>query len=139
MIASGEEKTMYALFSVDDHIVEPRDVWSSRVPARFKNRAPHVVEDGGREIWVWEGGREVTMGLNAVAGKPREQWGMEPAPFSDMIPGCYDPNERAKDLLSNGIFASVAFPTLPGFAGRKFQTFDDKELALICVRAWNDF
>src|SRR5215211_4499301 len=101
MIVSGEEKTMYALFSIDDHIVEPRDVWSSRVPARFKNRAPHVVEDGGREV---------TMGLNAVAGKPREQWGMEPAPFSDMIPGCYDPNERAKDLLSNGIFASVAFP-----------------------------
>jgi predicted TIM-barrel fold metal-dependent hydrolase len=56
-----------------------------------------------------------------------------------MIPGCYDPRERAKDLLSNGVFASVAFPTLPGFAGRKFETFDDKDLALVCVRAWNDF
>ena len=56
-----------------------------------------------------------------------------------MIPGCYDPRERAKDLISNGILASVAFPTLPGFAGRKFQTFANKELALLCVRAWNDF
>ncbi len=79
------------------------------------------------------------MGLNAVAGKPREQWGMEPARFDDMLPGCYDPHERAKDLLSNGILASVAFPTLPGFAGRKFETFADKELALTCVQAWNDF
>jgi len=130
---------MYTLFSVDDHIVEPRDVWSKRVPARYRDRAPHVVEEDGREMWVWDGGSELTMGLNAVAGKPREEWGVEPARFSDMIPGCYDPDERAKDLLSNGVFASVAFPTLPGFAGRKFQTFDDEDLAVVCVQAWNDF
>src|SRR5262245_19889036 len=130
---------MYTLFSVDDHIVEPRDVWSKRVPAKYKERAPHVVEEDGREMWVWEGGQELTMGLNAVAGKPRQEWGMEPARFDDMIPGCYDPHERTKDLLSNGIFASVAFPTLPGFAGRKFETFADKDLAVACVQAWNDF
>jgi Amidohydrolase len=130
---------MYTLFSVDDHIVEPPGVWVDRVPAAMRDRVPHVVEVDGRQLWEWEGGREATMGLNAVAGKPREKWGMEPSRFEDMIPGCYDPAERAKDLLSNGIFASVAFPTLPGFAGRKFQGFTDKELALVCVQAWNDF
>jgi predicted TIM-barrel fold metal-dependent hydrolase len=130
---------MYTLFSVDDHIIEPHDVWSARVPVAMRDRAPHVVEQDGRQMWVWEGGVEATMGLNAVAGRPRETWGAEPVRFDDMIPGCYNPHERAKDLLSNGIFASVAFPTLPGFAGRKFQTFADKDLALACVRAWNDF
>jgi hypothetical protein len=107
----------YPLFSVDDHIVEPAHVWVDRVAAKDRDRVPHVVEVDGRQLWMWEGGRELTMGLNAVAGKPREEWGMEPARFEDMIPGCYDPHERAKDLLSNGIFASVAFPTLPGSAG----------------------
>ena len=130
---------MHQLFSVDDHIVEPADVWTKRVSARYRDLAPHVVEEDGREEWRWEDQREATMGLNAVAGKPRSEWGMEPARFSDMIPGCYNPTERAKDLLSNGIFASVAFPTLPGFGGRKFGTFNDKDLALECVRAWNDF
>ena len=130
---------MLKLFSVDDHIVEPADVWSKRVPARYKDRAPHVVERDGRQTWEWEGGSEQTMGLNAVAGKPREQWGMEPTRFEDMIPGCYDPKERARDFLSQGIFASVAFPTLPGFGGRKFETFVDKDLAYACVQAWNDF
>jgi predicted TIM-barrel fold metal-dependent hydrolase len=130
---------MYTLFSVDDHIVEPSHVWTDRVPAKYRDKAPHVVEVDGRQAWEWEGGRELTMGLNAVAGKPREEWGMEPARFEDMIPGCYDPVERAKDLLSNGIFASVSFPTLPGFGGRKFATFPDKDLALACVRAWNDY
>ena len=130
---------MYTLFSVDDHIVEPAHVWVDRVASQYRDRVPHVVEVDGRQIWEWEGGRELTMGLNAVAGKPREEWGMEPARFEDMIPGCYDPHERAKDLLSNGIFASIAFPTLPGFGGRKFHLFQDKDLALICVQAWNDY
>jgi predicted TIM-barrel fold metal-dependent hydrolase len=130
---------MYKLFSVDDHIVEPPGVWVDRVPATLRERVPHVVEADGRQTWVWEGGSESTMGLNAVAGKPIETWGMEPARFEDMIPGCYDPHERAKDLVSNGILASIGFPTLAGFAGRKFDTFPDKELALICVQAWNDF
>ena len=130
---------VYTLFSVDDHIVEPAHVWSDHVPSRYKDRAPHVLDRDGAQVWEWEGGREVTMGLNAVAGKPREEWGMEPVRFEDMIPGCYDPVERRKDLLSNGIFASVAFPTLPGFGGRKFASFGDKDLALACVRGWNDY
>ncbi len=130
---------MFTLFSVDDHIVEPPGVWVDRVPAALRDRVPRVLERDGHQLWVWEGGQEATMGLNAVAGKPIETWGAEPTRFEDMIPGCYDPHERAKDLLSNGIFASVAFPTLPGFAGRKFQTFPDKDLAVVCVQAWNDF
>ena len=130
---------MYKIFSVDDHIVEPAHVWDSRVPAKFKERAPHVVEQDGREFWVYEEQRCPTMGLNAVAGKPRDQWTMEPARFSDMIPGCYDPKERARDLLSQGVLASISFPTLPRFGGMLFNSFADKELADVCVQAWNDF
>ena len=126
-------------FSVDDHIVEPADVWSSRVPAKYRDAAPHVVEDNGREVWVFEDRRTLTMGLNAVAGKPRDQWTMEPARFTDMIPGCYDPVARAADMVSDGITASVCFPTLPRFGGVLFNEFKDKELADVCVRAWNDF
>jgi predicted TIM-barrel fold metal-dependent hydrolase len=130
---------MHRIFSVDDHIVEPADVWSSRVPARFRDQAPHVIEEDGREFWVYEGERNMTMGLNAVAGLPRDQWNMEPARFSDMIPGCYDPKARAQDLVSQGVLASVNFPTLPRFGGMLFAGFKDKELADACVKAWNDF
>jgi predicted TIM-barrel fold metal-dependent hydrolase len=130
---------MFEIFSVDDHIVESAHVWSTRVPAKYREVAPHVIEEDGREYWVYEGERILTMGLNAVAGKPRDQWAMEPARFSDMIPGCYDPKARAQDLLSQGVLASVAFPTLPRFGGMLFNSFRDKELADACVRAWNDF
>ena len=130
MLVPGDERNaMFTIFSVDDHIVEPPDVWSSRVPAKYREAAPHVIEEDGREYWVYEDQRILTMGLNAVAGKPRDQWDMEPARFTDMIPGCYDPKERARDLLSQGVLASVAFPTLPRFGGMLFNSFADKELA----------
>jgi predicted TIM-barrel fold metal-dependent hydrolase len=127
------------LFSADDHIVEPPDVWSKRVPQRFLEQAPHVIEEGGMEYWMVEGKRMPTVGLNAVAGKPEEEWTMDPVRFSDMIPGCYDPKARAEDMRSEGIAASLNFPSLPRFGGALFPDFKDKELADYCVRAWNDF
>lgn len=129
----------YDLFSVDDHVIEHGTVWTDRLPARLHDVAPHVVEEDGREYWVYEDQRGLTMGLNAVAGKPQEEWDLEPTRFSDMIPGCYDPHERAKDILADGIRASVCFPTLPRFGGVLFTTFTDKALANLCVRAYNDF
>jgi predicted TIM-barrel fold metal-dependent hydrolase len=130
---------LFELFSVDDHIIEPPGVWLDRVPRRYRDQAPHVIEEDGRQYWVYEDTRAPTMGLNAVAGKPREQWQNEPVRYSDMIPGCYDPVERAKDLRSQGIYASVNFPSLPRFAGTLFLEFKDKDLAAVCVRAWNDY
>ena len=134
LVLSDERNAMYTIFSVDDHIVEPADVWSSRVPAKYRDAARMSIEEDGREYWVYEDQRILTMGLNAVAGKPRDQWDMEPARFTDMIPGCYDPKERAQDLLSQGVLASVSFPTLPRFGGMLFNSFADKELADACVR-----
>src|SRR5215211_980709 len=119
----GREVLVYKIFSVDDHVVEPADVWSKRVPARYRDKAPHVIDENGRQYWVYEEKRGLTMGLNAVAGLPRDQWNNESARFSDMIPGCYDPKERSKDMLSQGVLASVNFPTLPRFGGMLFNSF----------------
>jgi predicted TIM-barrel fold metal-dependent hydrolase len=134
-----EVNGMLRLFSADDHIIEPAGVWQDRVPVRFRDAAPHVIEDGGREYWVYEGTRAETMGLNAVVGKRRDQYNPDPIRYSDMRPGCYDPAERAKDMLADGIYASVLFPTLPRFAGTLFPTFKDLDLAGVCVQAYNDF
>src|SRR5689334_1685706 len=130
---------MLRLFSADDHIIEPAHVWTDRVPARYRGAAPHVVEEDGREYWVYEDVKALTMGLNAVVGKRRDQYNPDPIRFTDMRPGCYDPKERVKDMLHDGILASVLFPTLPRFAGTLFLDFKDKALADVCVGAYNDF
>ena len=127
------------LFSADDHIIEPAHVWQARVPARMRDQAPHVIEEDGLEYWVYEDRRGTTMGLNAVAGKDHRAISPDPVRFSDMMLGAYDPKQRARDMLADGILASILFPTLPRFAGTLFLEFEDKELAHACVRAYNDY
>jgi predicted TIM-barrel fold metal-dependent hydrolase len=127
------------LISVDDHILEPRHVWWDRLPAKLRDRGPHVVEEDGKETWVYDGRRHRTVGLFAIAGKQTSEYHNDPIRFSDMRPGCYDPAERARDMDHDGIRASVCFPTFPRTCGQTFLDADDRELALICVRAYNDF
>jgi predicted TIM-barrel fold metal-dependent hydrolase len=64
---------------------------------------------------------------------------MEPVRYDQMIPGCYDPVQRVADMDLDGVHAALCFPSFPGFAGTVFQKAEDKDLALACVRAWNDF
>src|SRR5205809_116555 len=76
----------FDLFSADDHVIEHGRVWTDRIAARFRDAAPQVVEEDGREFWTYEGTRSAQMGLNAVAGKSADEYTPDPIRFSDMIP-----------------------------------------------------
>src|SRR4051794_41425166 len=93
---------MFKLFSVDDHIVEPRHVWTDRVPSHMQEAAPHVIEADGREFWVYEDQRVPTMGLNAVAGKAPGGGGGGPGGLAGKTPGWVDPAARAAGLPAEG-------------------------------------
>ena len=127
------------LISVDDHVLEPGHVWQDRVPARYKDAAPRLVHDAEGEAWVYEGLRSVTPGLGAVAGKRREEFSFEPITYDEMRPGCYDSVARLEDMNRAGIIASLCFPSFPRFCGQVFLEAQDKELALLCVQAYNDW
>jgi predicted TIM-barrel fold metal-dependent hydrolase len=128
------------IISVDDHLIEHPRVFSDRLPARFLAEGPRIVEDEkGRHIWHFEDKVFPYIGLNAVAGKSPEEYGLEPLRFDDMIPGCYDPVERVKDMDVDGVHAACCFPSFPGFGGRVFLNAKDKGLAFACLQAWNDF
>lgn len=129
----------HQIVSVDDHLVEHPRVWQDRVPERMREQAPKILDIDGKHMWSYDGEIYPTIGLNAVAGRPREEWGMDPIRYEDMIPGCYDPVARVKDMDVDGVQAALCFPSLPGFAGGTFHRAKDKELALECIRAWNDF
>jgi len=141
------------LVSVDDHAIEGPDVWTSRVPKKYGDAIPHVEEvelDGAKlqlgatahgrvQVWSYAGRKYPQIGLNAVAGKHPRTWDVEPARFDDMRKGCYDPVERLKDMDEDGVWAQLCFPSFARFAGTRFLEGDDRELALDCVRAWNDW
>jgi predicted TIM-barrel fold metal-dependent hydrolase len=128
------------LVSVDDHVIEHPRVWEDRLPAALRERGPRVIQtDDGRAGWEYDGYRTSTIGLNAVAGKPPEERGLDPVRFAEMRPGCYDPAARVKDMDEDGVQVQTCFPDFPGFAGRVFIKAPDKALALLCLQAWNDF
>jgi predicted TIM-barrel fold metal-dependent hydrolase len=128
------------IVSVDDHVIEHPNVWQDRLAGKFQAAGPRNFKDeAGNDVWEFEGRRQYNIGLNAVAGKKREDYGLDPTRYDDMLPGCYDAGERIKDMDLDGVQAQLCFPSFPGFAGSTFVNATDKDLAAACVTAYNDW
>lgn len=128
------------IISVDDHVVEPPDMFDGRLPARYADRAPRVIEnDAGREMWLFEGVEIPNFGLNAVSGRPQEEYGIEPTRFDEIRRGCWDVDARVDDMNAGGVLASLNFPSFPQFCGQIFANTEDKDLALVVLQAYNDW
>jgi len=125
--------------SVDDHLIEPARLWEDRLPAGLRDIGPRIVRDGDSEFWAYEDRQIATIGLNAVAGKSREEFSPLPITYDDMRAGCYDPAARVADMNQGYVLSSILFPSFPRYCGQVFHEAKDKDLALLCVQAWNDF
>jgi predicted TIM-barrel fold metal-dependent hydrolase len=128
------------LVSVDDHLVEPPHLFEGRLPARFVDRAPKVIRTkNGDDVWSYNDSIIPNIGLNAVAGRPKEEYGIEPTSYQEMRPGCFDVAERVKDMNAGGVLGSMCFPSFPSFSGRVFGAGEDKDLGLAVLQAYNDW
>jgi len=128
------------LVSVDDHVVEPPDMFERTLAAKWRDGAPKVVSrDDGTDVWLYEGREIPNIGLNAVAGRPPEEYGMEPTSFAELREGCYDVHQRVRDMDANGVLGSMCFPSFPQLCGQLFSRSSDFDLALALVRAYNDW
>jgi predicted TIM-barrel fold metal-dependent hydrolase len=127
------------LISVDDHVIEPPDLFVGHLDAKYQDRAPKLVRnEEGSDVWVFGKVVMETAALNAVAGRPKEEYGLEPQSLDEVRPGCYDVHERVKDMDAGGVLASMNFPSFPTFTARVFAS-EDPELSLALVRAYNDW
>ena len=89
----------HVLISVDDHVIEPPDMFAGRLPPALADRAPRVIEtDDGRQVWRYENREYPNIGLNAVIGRPHEEWSMDAARFDEMRRGCWDIDARIADM-----------------------------------------
>ena len=118
-------------------------MWERHLPAKWKDRAPRLVhKEDGSDVWVFEGKQIPNVGLNAVAGRAPEEYGMEPTALSQLRPGCYDIDARIGDMNANGVLGSLCFPSVPGFVGELFgrqAKAGKRELAIAMLRAYNDW
>ena len=128
------------MISADDHIIEPSHVWTSRAPARLKNKAPRVVVGkDGVETWLIEDRQKPNIGLSAMAGKRFEDYTAKAQNFKDMRRGCYDPAERVKDMDLDGVRTQIGFPTVPGISGENIMQIKDPELRDWAFQGYNDW
>jgi predicted TIM-barrel fold metal-dependent hydrolase len=128
------------LVSVDDHISEPPEMYDNHLSGKYLDLAPKLkTTDSGTNYWEYQGIKMPSVGLNAVVGRPLEEYGMEPTSFDQLRKGVYDVHARVDDMNVNGIAASLNFGTCVGFDGGRFHQAADKDLALIHLRAYNDW
>ncbi len=100
----------YDIIDCDTHITEPRDVWTSRVPARYLDQVPHVVRnDAGVDVWLLDGVQIYTAGITALAGWPTP-FPSAPPTYEDMHPAAYDAHARLELMDGNRIWAQVLYP-----------------------------
>jgi predicted TIM-barrel fold metal-dependent hydrolase len=127
------------LISVDDHICEPADMFDAHVPAKYRDDAPKVVVDEGTQRWMYFGRPGRDLGLNAVAGKPREMFNVDALRYDEMRPGCYDVHERVRDMNAGGQLAGLNFPNFTGFSGQVLNQGPDPDVNEVMIRAYNDW
>ena len=128
------------LISVDDHICEPADMFDAHVPDRWRDQAPRVViSEDGRQQWRYGSLAGRDLGLNAVAGKPREFFNVDASRYDEMRAGCYDVHERVRDMNAGGQLAGLNFPNWTGFSGQVLNQGPDPDVNEVMIKAYNDW
>jgi uncharacterized protein len=128
------------IIDTDTHVVEPPDLWTSRVSARWGELVPHVRWDDAAGIEAWFIGDQR---LGPAAGAAMAGWHEyppeHPPRLSDADPATWDAKARLARMDSYGIQAQVLYPNVALFDASTIVGMNDAALRLECIRAYNDF
>ena len=154
------EEDLPPIISVDDHIMEPRQLWQDELPASLRDRGPKVSREkvklhfeGGHygftrgaddgdwcDLWLFDDLVVPTGLLHGPAGMSHEEQRNVAAVYEDFREGVWDQKARLADMDENHVEAAINYPnTFPRFAGQGFAERPDKDLALQCLRIYNDW
>jgi len=126
------------LISSDSHVLEPSDLWTKGLPEKMRSRAPHVIWNEQRGVWMF-GCDEVTpqpITFSFVAGVDLDDLpDMHKAGYSAARPGGWDPIARIEDMKMYGVSAEVLYPSL----GLGLYWIKDAAFQEACFRAYNDW
>jgi predicted TIM-barrel fold metal-dependent hydrolase len=130
----------YAVADVDSHIIEPPDLWTSRISAKWGDLVPHVKyhERRGEEIWYVGDKKLYGVGAFAQAGW-KEFPPSHPTRLAEALPAAVDPKARLAYMDEHGIYYQLLYCNILGFHSHVFLKEMDPRLATECVMAYNDW
>ena len=133
--------TKFKVIDTDTHIVEPYDLWTSRVSTKkYGEAVPHVRWDPNmnEDAWYFGDQRVATAAGIAMACWP-EFPPNRPARISDANPRTWRVEDRLKTMDEAGVYAQVLYPNIAGFGAGEYLRLEDRELMRLCVAAYNDW
>lgn len=127
------------IIDVDTHLSEKSDLWSSRLPASMKSKAPYIKKLANVEYW-YIGDQPISPGGASVIKKNRDKvLGRLSLPTADEIhPAAFNVKERLEFMDDMGVWAQICYPN--SFAGSSVSllNFCDKEFSETLISIYND-
>ena len=123
----------YELISADSHVLEPGDLFATRLPASLRDRAPKLVSSNGVSEWQVDGIGPVPLPASAVTGSGYRlpDGPSAGAAFDDVMPALYDPAERLRAQFADSVDAEVLYGY--PYLWDAIKQLDDAELRLRCA------
>jgi predicted TIM-barrel fold metal-dependent hydrolase len=123
------------VISADSHVIEPPDLWQKYLPAKFRERAPHLIHAETTDLIVCEGEELAPVGLLAGCYRQGEDVRLEGRWDEDVPDSGYDPDARVTAIDKDGVSGEILFPTL----GMHVFPIKDTEFQWSLFRAYNDW
>lgn len=128
------------IIDVDTHVIEPYDLWTSRLSTKWGDRTPHVKWDEAaqEDSWFIDEVRVTGAAHEAMAGwhqYPPER----PKRLEDVDPATWDARARLSRMDEYGIHAQILYPNVGLFNADRVLEVKDRSLQLDIVRAYNDW
>jgi predicted TIM-barrel fold metal-dependent hydrolase len=151
------------IISVDDHVTEPPDLWTTRLSAKLRDRGPqvrrdrirlsadaremglHIGDEDGRvaDYWIYEGkpmAGGILSTISHAVGFEGKKLGNLALTYDEVCPGAWRQSERLADMTTNHVEASLCFSNaVSGYCGQLYLAQPDKALGMACIRAYNDW
>jgi len=129
----------YDIVDADCHVLEPPDIWKNWLPEKDQDKAPQLVKDyAGGDAWLTAvGGQPDPIGLVSTPGMPFDKFRWYGVTYEEARAGCYNGEERLKDMDIDGVGAEVLFPpqrTIGHYLGD-----EDDDFVMAGIEAYNNF
>ena len=127
----------HKIVSSDDHVFEAADLWSTRIEAKYSDRAPRIVRIDDADQWVCDDHRLAGMATGSQTGvridDPKRISRSDT--YENVRPGGYDPDQRLKDMDVDGVEVSIIYPTVCLL----LHSVPDSDLLTSVFRCYNDW
>jgi predicted TIM-barrel fold metal-dependent hydrolase len=130
------------IVDADTHLSEPWDLWTSRAPAKFRDRVPQVREIDGKHVWTCN---EQVIGPSAAVAvidrAGQKQYDVDyvfTATVADVAAGASQVAPRLEVMDQQGVTAQLVYPNTVGFGGSQLAGVTDPELRALALRIYNE-